>query len=40
MGEDWEASLRPVEFEASLRPLSGEGEHVAGYRSLRFSGQV
>lgn len=40
MGEDWEVSLRFVEFEVFLRFLSGEGEYVVGYRSLRFSGQV
>lgn len=38
--EDWELSLRRVPFGTSLRPLSEDGEQVAGHRSLRYSGQV
>lgn len=40
LGEDWQLSLRPVQFETSLRPLSEDSElQVAGYRGLTFSGQ-
>lgn len=39
LGEDWELSLRPVQFGTSLRPLSEDDEQVAGHRSLRYSGQ-
>lgn len=39
LGEDWELSLRLVQFGTTLRPLSEDDEQVAGYRSLRYSGQ-